>query len=180
MQTLFNFINEYSQLKYNEKQDIKTMKQKKVNTSNNKNMPVLTTKNNYLSNYFSSNSLLILDDKIINFADNLLVVDNDTKYINFSEECISSIEDPSFNIHKLEEAVGQENTLSTVSCYIFISLGLYSMINYSYFENFIAEITKGYYRSNPYHNDLHAADVEQTCYLYLICGNVKEVFSIFI
>ena len=54
MQTLFNFINEYSQLNYNEKQDIKNMKQKKVNTSNNKNTPVPATKNNYLSNYFSS------------------------------------------------------------------------------------------------------------------------------
>ena len=54
MQTLFNFINEYSQLNYNEKQDIKNMKQKKVNTTNSKHTPIPTTKNNYLSNYFSS------------------------------------------------------------------------------------------------------------------------------
>ena len=109
-----------------------------------------------------------IDDKNINFSDTIATIDNDSKYINFSEECISTIEDHTFNIHKLEESVGKENTLSTISCYIFISLGLYSMINYNYFENFILEVTKGYYRSNPYHNDLHAADVEQTCYLYLM------------
>lgn len=57
MQTLFNFINEYSQLNYNQKQDINNMKQKKDNTNNCKNTPIPLTKNNYLSNYFSSNSI---------------------------------------------------------------------------------------------------------------------------
>ena len=69
-----------------------------------------------------------IDDKNINFSDTIATIDNDSKYINFSEECISTIEDHTFNIHKLEESVGKENTLSTISCYIFISLGLYSII----------------------------------------------------
>ena len=96
-------------------------------------------------------------------------------YLDFSEECISTIELPNFNIFKLEKEVGSENTLSTVSCYVFISLGLYSIIEYNSFEKFLQEITKGYSRKNSYHTDLHAADIEQTCFLYLKYGKIAEV-----
>lgn len=74
------------------------------------------------------------------------------KFITFSEESISKIETPDFNIFKLEEEVGPENTLSVVGCYIFTSYGLYSYVKYNKFEKFIQEITKGYIRANPYHN----------------------------
>jgi hypothetical protein len=99
--------------------------------------------------------------------------------LNYSEESICDIEEPSFDIFKLDKAVGQENTLSTISSYIFITMGLYSFINYSNFENFVDLITKGYGRKNPYHTDLHAADVEQTCYIFLKYGDIKEVIIYF-
>jgi hypothetical protein len=54
-------------------------------------------------------------------------------------------------------------------------MGLYSIIDYTKFENFIEHIAKGYYRKNPYHTDLHAADVEQTSYILLKYGNLIEV-----
>jgi hypothetical protein len=72
--------------------------------------------------------------------------------LSFSESCIASIETSIFDIFKLEDEVGQENTLSTVSCYIFTTMGLYSLIQYEKFENFIHAITKGYSRNNPYHH----------------------------
>jgi hypothetical protein len=99
---------------------------------------------------------------------------SESKYLNFSEECITSIEDPSFDIFKLEKEVGEENTLSTVSCYIFSSMGFYSLIKYDKFEVFIQQVAKGYKRENKYHNDLHAADVLQTCMIYLKLGGVKD------
>jgi hypothetical protein len=85
------------------------------------------------------------------------------------------IDRPEFNIFLFDEQVGKENTLSMISCYIFLNLGLYSIIQYENFENFLEVIVKGYSRNNPYHNDLHAADVEQTCYIYQRYGNMKEV-----
>jgi hypothetical protein len=92
-----------------------------------------------------------------------------------SQNNFSTIDSPDFNIFIFDEQVGKENTLSMISCYIFLNLGLYSIIQYEHFENFLELIYKGYSRNNTYHNDLHAADVEQTCYLYQRYGYMKEV-----
>ena len=100
------------------------------------------------------------------------------KYISFSEESINKIETQEFNIFKLEEEVGSENTLSVVSYYIFNSNGLYSYFNYNKFENFILAITKGYNRENPYHTDLHAADVTQTAMLYTKKANLTKFLNL--
>jgi hypothetical protein len=74
------------------------------------------------------------------------------EFINMSEEAIRDIEGPTFDIFKLEDEVGAENTLSTVSCYIFHSMGFYSLIDYNKFDSFIQAITRGYSRTNSYHN----------------------------
>jgi hypothetical protein len=87
----------------------------------------------------------------------------------------SYIDSPDFNIFLFDEQVGKENTLSMISCYIFLNLGLYSIVQYEHFENFLELVFDGYSRNNPYHNDLHAADVEQTCYIFQRHGFMKEV-----
>jgi hypothetical protein len=92
---------------------------------------------------------------------------------------ITSIDSSDFNIFIFDQEVGKENTLSMVSCYIFLNQGLYSIIEYTHFENFLDLIVKGYNRKNSYHNDLHAADVEQTCYIYERYGNIKYVSILF-
>ena len=102
------------------------------------------------------------------------------KFINsvsFSDESISKIETPLFNIFKLENEVGPENTLSVISCYLFTTYGLYSLIKYEKFEKFIQSVTKGYNRANPYHTDLHAADIAQTCMIIMKYGKIKELLS---
>ena len=48
--------------------------------------------------------------------------------MNLSEDCLATIEHPTFDIFRLENEVGQENTLSTVSCYVFISLGFTQLL----------------------------------------------------
>jgi hypothetical protein len=78
--------------------------------------------------------------------------DSQYEFINMSEESINNIEEPTFDIFRLESEVGAENTLSTVSCYIFHSMGFYSLIDYSKFDSFIQAITRGYNRENAYHN----------------------------
>ncbi len=98
----------------------------------------------------------------------------DINFINCSDESISLIDSPQFNIFKLESEVGQENILSTLSCYIFASTGLYSKIKYDKFESFINAIAKAYRRENPYHTDLHASDVLQTCHIYLKHADINK------
>jgi hypothetical protein len=78
--------------------------------------------------------------------------DSHYEFINMSEEAINNIEEPTFDIFRLEDEVGSDNTLSTVSCYIFHSMGFYSLIDYNKFDSFIQAITKGYSRENAYHN----------------------------
>ena len=72
--------------------------------------------------------------------------------LNFSQINFKNIETENFNIFQFESEVLKQNTLSTISCYIFSSLGYYSLVNYEKFENFICTIASGYDRTNPYHN----------------------------
>ena len=94
-------------------------------------------------------------------------------FLSFSEDVISNIETQEFNILKLEEQVGKENTLSVIACYIFTNFYLYYLFPYMKLENFFRAITLGYHRENPYHTDLHAADVTQSCMLYAIKADLK-------
>jgi hypothetical protein len=83
--------------------------------------------------------------------DDVIALNKKIDYINFSEESIKAIDQPTFDIFKLEKEVGPENILSTISCYIFNTMGFYSIIKYDRFEAFIQEIAKGYRRDIPYH-----------------------------
>ena len=138
-QTLYNFLSDYTNIKL--KPD--TIAEYNLEKLQNKPISLSTLKK------FSQNK-----SQNIN-----LIPTEPEKYILFSEESINKIETQEFNIFKLEEEVGAENTLSVISCYIFNSNNLYSYFNYNKFENFLQAITKGYNRENPYHTDLHAADV---------------------
>ena len=77
-------------------------------------------------------------------------------------EDLVDFESPNFNIFKLEEKVGRDNILPVTSIYVFSSLGLFSIIDYTKFEPFIFRVASGYHRQNPYHTDLHAADMVQS------------------
>ena len=104
-----------------------------------------------------------------------------TKYYkipNLPDNIISIIESENFNIFNLEEKIGSENTLPVIGSYILKKYNLLSKINYEKFETFIEEIRKGYNRENPYHTDLHAADVTQTCLIYILKGKMKEIFNL--
>ena len=139
LETIFNWLEEYSTIKQQHKENIETVIQKQF-TSNS-------------GQFFDLGKSFDFNDKE-SFSLNVSASNLNMKHSNFldfSEECIISIENPTFDIFKLEEEVGKENTLSTVSCYIFISLGLYSVINYNNFENFLHGITKGYSRKSSYH-----------------------------
>ena len=98
--------------------------------------------------------------------------------INSVSEELLNFESPSFNIFKLEQSIGEANILPTVSIYACSSLGLYTLLDYNKFESFVFEITKGYNRRNPYHTDLHAADLVQTALLFVIYGDLQRVLHL--
>ena len=96
---------------------------------------------------------------------------------NVNEDLLN-FESPEFNIFELEKKIGEENILPVVSTYVFSSLNLFSIINYQKFENFIYKISKGYNRRNPYHTDLHAADMVQTLLVYYLHGNLRNILQL--
>ena len=86
----------------------------------------------------------------------------------------SNIENKDFDIFELEKNVGRENVLFIIGNYLFNKLSFSSVIKLDKFNNWCKKIAIGYNRKNPYHNDLHAADVTQTSYIHLTYGKINE------
>jgi hypothetical protein len=96
-------------------------------------------------------------------------------FLNSNSDILNQIETPNFNIFNLDEKIGKENTLSLIGYYIFNRFGFYNIINYNNFEKWCKKISEGYLRTNPYHTDLHAADITHTCLIYFKIGKVNEI-----
>lgn len=97
------------------------------------------------------------------------------KFLNENSEILNNIEAINFDIFHLDQKIGQENTLSLIGYYIFNRFGFYNIINFNKFEKWCKKISEGYIRANPYHTDLHAADITHTCLLYFKIGKVNEI-----
>ena len=74
-----------------------------------------------------------------------------------------------------DNRVGKENTLLLIGNYIFVKYSFSTIINEDKFNNWCRKIAIGYTRRNPYHSDLHAADVAQTCFIYMQYGQVNDI-----
>jgi hypothetical protein len=84
-----------------------------------------------------------------------------------------SIDNFDFNIFEYTTEYGRENVLINIADYIMNKFNLYLLVNIQRFEMFIDKIRVGYNSLLPYHNDLHAADVLQTCYSFTSLLNLK-------
>ena len=88
------------------------------------------------------------------------------------------IDSKDFNIFEFESKVGQKNTLLMIGTYIYKKFDFSKIIKEIKFVNWSKKIAAGYSRSIPYHTDLHASDVTQTCFLYLLQDGVKEISQV--
>lgn len=87
-------------------------------------------------------------------------------------ESLNKIEGFDFDIFELDDLINRKS-LYYVSHEIFSMLNFYDdLIPESIFKSFIEEITEGYSRNIPYHTDLHACDVLQTCYCIMEKGSI--------
>ena len=99
----------------------------------------------------------------------------DYSYMNVDANVFNNIENQDFNIFLLNKSVGRENILPVIGYYIFNRLGFYNIIKYNKFEKWCKKIAEGYIKTNPYHTDLHAADITHTCLIYLKIGKVNKI-----
>lgn len=90
-------------------------------------------------------------------------------------EKLTNISNFDFNIFELEALV-KDKTLMTVSNAVFKRMDMFSsdLINENMLLDFVKEISNGYSSSVPYHNQVHAADVLQTCYVFINKGSFYE------
>ena len=96
-------------------------------------------------------------------------------YMNIDTNLFNNIESQDFDIFNLNKSVGRENILPVIGYYIFNRFGFYNILKYNKFENWSKKIAEGYIKSNPYHTDLHAADITHTCLIYLKVGKVNKI-----
>ncbi len=92
---------------------------------------------------------------------------------NIKRKELEKIDNPSFNIFEIDS----NNTmiLKDITKEIFQRTDLTSLIDESKMNFFFKEVVSGYYRTNSYHNDIHAADVLQTVFVMLQKGKLDIV-----
>ena len=89
-----------------------------------------------------------------------------------------NIESKKFNIFQFDNDVGKENTLLSIGNHIYNNFSFSFLIDSDKFNNWCKKITAGYSRKIPYHTDLHAADITQTCFIYFIYGKINNIFKL--
>ena len=100
--------------------------------------------------------------------------DNNLRKSILNISLLDDIETEDFNIFEIDKKCSG-NTLPLIACFIFNRFGFHNLIKYAMFENWCTTIAGGYNRKNPYHTDLHAADIAQTCLVYFKVGKINEI-----
>lgn len=143
-------LNEMSNEKYKIKDEIDE-EEEPVNTPKN-------NINNGQTNYFKNEQ--------INSSSSLpfVIVDNKANTI---------FDDIDFNIFNYVEEAGRISVLYNISNAILNKYNFFTFVNSERFHTFIDKIRVGYDYLIPYHNDLHAADVLQTCHFIINSNSIK-------
>jgi len=91
-------------------------------------------------------------------------------------EILNLIDDPKFDIFDLDKILNYK-TLYYITQTVFKEKKYFDkLIKIETFNNFTNSLsTEGYTRDIPYHNDLHAADVFQTVFVFFSQGEFEEV-----
>ena len=112
------------------------------------------------------------------FSFNELFKRKNNRLIEVNIDDNKSIESDKFNIFQYEKRVGKNKILKVISTYAIGQTKLFYLIQESKFDNFVNEITRGYHRENPYHTDLHAADMVQSIFLYNKRAKFKTTINV--
>ena len=135
----------------------------------------ISTKKNISKNSKTKTPIQIRKVNIFTDINKDLVNNKNYSYMNVDANVFNNIENQDFNIFNLNKSVGRENILPVIGYYIFNRFGFYNIIKYNKYEKWCKKIAEGYIKSNPYHTDLHAADITHTCLIYLKIGKVNKI-----
>ncbi len=90
---------------------------------------------------------------------------------------LNTVNDVGFDVLAAEQVLGRDKVLPLVAFRVFQEHDIFGKteIDENAFVAFVSQITKGYVKDNPYHNDIHAADVLQMCHYMLSAGGVQRI-----
>jgi len=149
----------------NVKNDIKN-KSDLFNNNNNLYINIYEQKKN--------NSHVSTDTRTNEESNKPIIIEKDSVNNSLNMSLLYNIETEDFDIFDLDKK-SNKKSLILIGNYIFNRFGFNNIIKYSMFENWIKKLTNGYIRKNPYHTDLHAADITQSCLVYFKCGKINEI-----
>ena len=167
-----NFNN--NNFEQNKKEYIKTLNNKRDLFNNNNNLYINIyehKKNNENTPESISFNIESNPNDEIKIKKNNIININNSNNLNIS--LLNNIENQNFDIFELDKKTSK-NSLTLIGCYIFNRYGFHNIMNYSMFQNWCRKIAEGYGRKNPYHTDLHAGDVTQTCFVFFKIGKINE------
>ena len=81
------------------------------------------------------------------------------KDLELAIEPLAHADQLSFDLFKLNEAVGRDKTLIILSSHILKEHDLIKFVDQDKLFSFLKTISEGYRRDISYHNDLHGSDV---------------------
>ena len=183
--TNFETINFNNNLKeFNTINSINNITKKKIisfskNVKNDvKNKSDLFNNNNnlYINIYEQkkNNSHVSTDTKTNEENNKPIIIEKESVNNDLNMSLLYNIETEDFDIFDLDKK-SNKKSLILIGNYVFNRFGFNNIIKYSMFENWCKKISNGYNRKNPYHTDLHAGDITQSCLVYFKCGKINEI-----
>jgi len=135
---------------------------------------------NDLSKTFSNEDKIEISKEDDSDESSKIEENNMLRDINLNSERTQSfiglLEEDDFNIFDFAQKIGRNNVLKEISNAIFERHSLFRLINKERFDTFLDKIRVGYDYLLPYHNELHAADVLQTCNIfYKYCNLNRQI-----
>jgi hypothetical protein len=152
-----------------------SLKKKKIDNKKIETFAFMNTKNEHNLATNNKKSKIIFKDKenkSLSLQINYNKKISSPSSINF--DLYKNIETQEFNIFKLEKIIGREMILPLIGYYVYNTFNFGEILKYKKFEKWCQNTADGYIRSNYYHNDLHAADITQTCLLYFKLGDLQK------
>ena len=157
----------------NNKNKVVSFSKKVKNNDNNKKRELFMSEKKKSNGNISTETKTYEENSINNGKENSNVNIN-LNISGFNLSLLNDIEKEDFDIFELDKK-SNKKSLFLISNYVFNRFGLNNIINYSMFENWSTKISNGYNRGNPYHTDLHAGDITQSCLVYFKSGKINKI-----
>ena len=94
---------------------------------------------------------------------------------NQHRDLFALIDTLDFDLFNFVDKVGHKNTLPLIAYHILNHHGVMEEMEAETLEKFIAHIALGYKKTNPYHNDIHAADALQMGHYIILVSDLKKI-----